>query len=251
MAQGKPTDLVHPVTVTVTVTRTCPEESPAAGMASANKCATLASTPLKPMSVFQTALSSARFSRFLMWGSGIVLFVGVVVLLMSLVKGNDTTAVNPDKGFHPQLPAKSSPLQNSQGVTITKYEELDPEVRTTIKTFLASAVARNHLDRSWGVIAPSLRKGYTFQSWSNGGKGKDGLPVIPYPIADVDSTEFFLDYASTKEILLEVGVSAPPALKMRPTSFQLGLVPVSAGKEKKVWRVNYWMPRWTPPLPTN
>ena len=199
------------------------------------------------MSVFQTALSSARFSRFLMWGSGIVLFVGVVVLLMSLVKGNDTTQVNPDKGFHPQLPAKSSPLQNAQGVTITKYNELDPAVRSTIRTFLATAVARKHLDASWGVIAPSLRKGYTFKSWSHA----KALPVIPYPIADVDSTDYFLDYASTREILLEVGVSAPRAAKMRPTSFQLGLVPVLAGKDKKVWRVNYWMPRWTPPLPTN
>jgi hypothetical protein len=199
------------------------------------------------MSVFQTALSSARFSRFLMWGSGILLFVGVVVLLMSLVKGNDTTQVNPDKGFHPQLPAKSSPLQNAQGVTITKFNELDPEVRSTIRTFLATAVTRKHVDASWGVIAPSLRQGYTFKSWSHA----KALPVIPYPIADVDSTDYFLDYASTREILLEVGVSAPPAAKMRPTSFQLGLVPVSAGKDKKVWRVNYWMPRWTPPLPTN
>jgi hypothetical protein len=199
------------------------------------------------MSVFQTALSSARFNRFLMWGSGIVLFAGVAVLLMTLVKGNDTTQVNPDKGFHPQLPAKSSPLQNAQGVTITKYNELDPEVRSTIKTFLATAVARRHPDDSWGVIAPSMRKGYTFKSWSHA----KALPVVPYPIADVNSTDYFLDYASTKEILLEVGVSAPPAAKMRPTSFQLGLVPVSAGKNKKVWRVNYWMPRWTPPLPTN
>jgi hypothetical protein len=199
------------------------------------------------MSVFQTALSSARFNRFLLWGSGIVLFAGVVVLLMSLVKGNDTTQINPDKGFHPQLPAKSSPLQNAQGVTITKYKELDPEVRSTIRTFLATAVARKHLDASWGVIAPSMRKGYTFKSWSHA----KALPVVPYPIADVDSTDYFLDYASTKEILLEVGVSAPPSAKMRPTSFQLGLVPVLVGKDKKVWRVNYWMPRWTPPLPTN
>jgi hypothetical protein len=132
-------------------------------------------------------------------------------------------------------------------VTITKYKELDPELRSTIRTFLATAVTRRHLDTSWGVIAPSMRKGYTFKSWSHA----KALPVVPYPIADVDSTDFFLDYASTKEILLEVGVSAPPAAKLRPTSFQLGLVPVLAGKDKKVWRVNYWMPRWTPPLPAN
>ena len=200
------------------------------------------------MSVFQTALSSARFSRFLMWGSGIVLFVGVVVLLMSLVKGNDTTQVNPDKGFHPQLPAKSSPLQNAQGVTITKYNELDPDVRSTIRTFLATAVARKHLDASWAVIAPSMRKGYTFKSWSHA----KALPVDPVsdrgrrldavlPRLRLDARRSCSRSASRRHA----------AAKMRPTAFQLGLVPVSAGKDKKVWRVNYWMPRWTPPLPTN
>jgi hypothetical protein len=198
------------------------------------------------MSVFQTALSSARFNRFLMWGSAIVLFAGVAVLVTSLVKGSDKTSVGPDKGFVPQLPAKSSPLQNAQGVTITKYDELDPEVRSTIKTFLATAVKREHLDQSWSVIAPSMRKGYTLKTWSHA----KALPVIPYPIENVDSTQYFLDYASTKEILLEVGVSAPAKEKLRPTAFQLGLVPVAVGKDKKVWRVNYWMPRWTPPLPT-
>ena len=203
------------------------------------------------MSVFQTALSSARFNRLLLWGSAIVLFAGVAVLLMSLVKGNDTTQVGPDKGFHPQLPAKSSPLQNKQGVTITKYEELDPEVRSTIKTFLATVVSGKDLEKSWSVVAPSMRRGYTLRSWSNGGRAQGGLPVIPYPIADVSSSKYYLDYASTQEILLEVGVSAPDKANTRPASFQLGLAPVAAGKNKKVWRVDYWMPRWTPPLPTN
>ena len=202
------------------------------------------------MSVFQTALSSAKFNRALMWVSAVVLFAGVAVLVMSLVKSNGGGSVGPDKGFVPKLPAKSSPLQNAQGVTITKYEELDPGVRSTIKTFLATAVKGEHLDQSWGVIAPSMRKGYTFKSWSTGGKAKGGLPVIPYPIENVDSTKYFLDYASTREILLEVGVSAPEKEKLRPTAFQLGLVPVAVGQDKRVWRVNYWMPRWTPPLPT-
>jgi hypothetical protein len=66
----------------------------------------------------------------------------------------------------------------------------------------------------------------------------------------VDSTQYYLDYASTKEILLEVGVSAPRAKKMRPTAFQLGLVPRGKGGQKH-WLVNYWMPRWTPPIPSN
>jgi hypothetical protein len=193
------------------------------------------------MSSFQTALSSAKFNRYLMWFSGLVLAAGVAFLLIKLVPGNDKTQVAPEKGFVPTLPAKSKPLTNAQGAQIKKYEELDPAVKTTIRTFLATAVARKHLDKSWPVIAPSMKKGYTLQSWSHA----KALPIVPYPIENVDTTQYYLDYASTKEILLEVGVSAPAAKKMRPVAFQLGLVPRGGH-----WVVNYWMPRWTPPIPS-
>jgi hypothetical protein len=198
------------------------------------------------MSVFQTALSSARFNRALMWVSALVLAAGVAFLVIRLVPGSDNTRTGNEQGFVPQLPAKSSPLTNAQGVRVTKYEQLDPEVRSTIRTFLATAVARRHLDQSWAVIAPSMKKGYTFRQWSHASE----LPVIPYPIEDVDTTQYYLDYASTKEILLEVGVSAAPQKNMRPTAFQLGLVPRGKGVQRH-WLVNYWMPRWTPPIPTN
>jgi hypothetical protein len=198
------------------------------------------------MSSFQTALSSARFNRYLMWFSGLVLAAGVAFLLIKLVPGNDNTQKAPDPGFVAQLPAKNLPLTNAKGAQVKSYEELDPEVRTTIRTFLATAVARRHLDQSWSVIAPSMKKGYTLQSWSHA----KALPIIPYPIEDVDTTQYYLDYASTKEILLEVGVSAPDAKKMRPVAFQLGLVPRGKGGDRH-WVVNYWMPRWTPPIPTD
>ena len=202
------------------------------------------------MSVFQSALSSARFNRYLMWFSVLVLAAGVAFLVIKLLPSNDKTSIKPDPGFVAKLPAKSQPLTNASGQQIKSYEELDPEVRATIRTFLATAVARKHLDQSWDVVAPSMKKGYTFQSWSHGGPGQGGLPVVPYPIANVDSTQYYLDYASTKEILLEVGVSAPREKKMRPTAFQLGLVPRGKGVQKH-WLVNYWMPRWTPPIPSN
>jgi hypothetical protein len=198
------------------------------------------------MSSFQTALSSARFNRYLMWFSVLVLAVGVGFLAVRLVPGNDKTQVGADKGFVPQLPAKSLPLTNAKGAQIKTYKELDPQVRATIRTFLASAVARRHLDKSWPVIAPSMKQGYTQQSWSHA----KALPIVPYPIENVDSTQFYLDYASTKEILLEVGVSAPAAKKMRPVAFQLGLVPRGKGADRH-WLVNYWMPRWTPPIPSD
>ena len=95
-----------------------------------------------------------------------------------------------------------------------------------------------------------MKKGYTAKQWSNA----SALPVVPYPNVDVNTAQYYLDYASTKEILIEVGLSVKANIKgearTRPTAFQLGLSPVGTGAQKR-WLVDYWMPRWTPPIPIN
>jgi hypothetical protein len=198
----------------------------------------------------QTAFSSPRFNRMLLWFSALVLAAGVALVVNSLVGGSDRARLAPDPGFRPTLPEKQVQLKNAQGVPITKFEQLDEKTRATIRTFLATAVAREHLDRSWAAIAPSMKKGYTFKQWANA----SALPVVPYPNVDVNTAQYYLDYASTKEILLEVGLSVKPEIKgearTRPTAFQLGLTPVGKGAQQR-WLVDYWMPRWTPPIPIN
>jgi hypothetical protein len=180
------------------------------------------------------------------WLGAMVLAAGVVVLVMTQIRGTDSATFGPEQGFHPTLPAHSTVLKNADGKTVRTYSQLDPEVRSTIRTFLSTAVARKHLDKSWAVIAPSVKVGYTYKQWKNA----DALPVIPYPIADLEKVQYYLDYASTKEILLEVGLASRPELKIRPASFLLGLSPVGQSAHKR-WLVDYWMPRWTPPLPVN
>jgi hypothetical protein len=202
------------------------------------------------MNAVSNALSSPRFNRMLLWASVIVLAVGVFVVLSTLVRGTDRTSIAPERGFQPTLPEKQVQLKNAEGVPIKKYEQLDAATKETIRTFLGTAVAREHLDKSWSTLAPSLRKGYTFKKWANA----SALPVVPYPNLDINSVQYYLDYASTKEILLEVGLSVRPEItgeaRTRPTAFQLGLSPVGKGENKR-WLVSYWMPRWTPPIPIN
>ena len=198
------------------------------------------------MNVVEKALSSARFNRMIFWFGLVVLAAGALVLVLKFAGGSDNTSVNNEPGFKPQLQKASKPLKNSEGVTVKTYWQLDPQVRSTIKTFIATAVRREHLDKSWATVAPSLKKGYTFDSWRHA----NALPVVPYPHAKIADLQFYLDYASDKEILAEVGVSAPEKYKLRPTTFQIGLVPIGTGA-KKHWLVDYWMPRWTPPLPEN
>jgi hypothetical protein len=198
------------------------------------------------MNSVQTALSSARFNRLMLWIGVAVFAAGALALVFKFAGGTDPTSKAPDKGFHPTLPKTATPLKNSHGVTIKTFWQLDPAIRSTIRTFLVTGVARKDQGKAWTTVAPSVRAGYTHKSWTKA----NALPVIFYPVADINHVQYYLDYASNQEILIEVGLFAPKRYAMRPTTFQLGLVPVGKGANQK-WLVDYFMPRWTPPVPEN
>jgi hypothetical protein len=198
------------------------------------------------MNTVQTALSSARFNRLMLWVGVAVFVAGAFALVFKFAGGSDGTPSKPDAGFKAQLPAPIHPLRNADGVTVKTFEQLDPAVRSTIRTFLVTGVARKDQGKAWTTVAPSVRKGYTHKSWTKA----NALPVIFYPVADVDHVQYYLDYASNQEILIDVGLFAPKRYAMRPTTFQLGLVPIGKGANQH-WLVDYFMPRWTPPVPEN
>jgi hypothetical protein len=198
------------------------------------------------METIQTAISSPRFNRVMMFLGATILVAGIVVFLFRIAGGSSNVSPNAAAGFKPALPANSTPLKNANGVTVKRYEQLDPAVRSNIRTFLTTAVARKNLGASWAVIAPSMKSGYTYKSWKNA----TALPIIPYQISSINNVTYSLKEAASKEILVDLGLTAPPALKIRPTRFRVGLVPVGKGAQKQ-WLVNYWMPLWTPVLPQN
>src|SRR5215203_1628189 len=113
-------------------------------------------------------LSSPRFQRYLLWFGVAVFAVGAAALVFAFVGGSDNNSTNPDKGFHPTLPSRSIPLKNADGVTVKTYSQLDSNVRSDIKTFIGTAVARKNLGSSWDVVSPTLRRGYTPKQWANG-----------------------------------------------------------------------------------
>ena len=192
------------------------------------------------MNSVATTINSPRFQRYLLWFGLAVLAAGAAVLVFTLVGGSDEkTQVNPDKGT---LPATCVPLRNGDGALITTYTQLDAQIRSAVTTFIGSAVAREHVGQSWSVVAPTLKAGYTRAQW----KKADDLPVVPYPGVDTKHVTYYLDYASTKEILVEVGLAGKPGVSTRPVTFQLGLVPGKGGR----WLVDYWMPRGAQPVPS-
>jgi hypothetical protein len=201
------------------------------------------STKKTPMNAIQARLESPRFQRTLLWLGALVLVAGIALLISRFVGGSDTTSVQPAKNFHPTLPTRSYTLKNRDGVVVKHYAQLDPQIKANIRTFIATAVARRDLGRSWDVVAPSLKRGYTKKSWSHA----SALPIVPYPVAKLGEVSYTLRYATNKEILADVGLTAPSRAHMRPTTFAIGLVPSGHGVHK--WLVNYWMPRWSPLIP--
>jgi hypothetical protein len=199
------------------------------------------------MNSVQSALNSPRLGRYALWLGVVVLAAGVVAVIVVFAGGkSDPTNVNPEKGFKPTLPAKSHPLRNSDGVTIKTFSQLDDSTRGTIRTFISTAVARKHIENSWNIVSPTMRAGYTLKQWKTG----EDLPIIPYPGVDTQHVEYYLDYATNREILVEVGLAGKPGVSTRPVTFMLGLRPDGKGANAR-WLVSYWMPRWTPPVPQN
>jgi len=195
------------------------------------------------MNAIQARLDSPRFQRTLLGLGALVLLAGIVMVIARFVGGNDTTSVQPAPTFHPKLPTPTYTLKNREGVAVKRYAQLDPEIKATIRTFIGSAVERRDLGRSWDVVAPSLRKGYTKKSWSHA----TALPIVPYPVAKLSGVDYSLRYATDKEIMVEAGLTAPKRFHMRPTTFSIGLVPSGRGVHK--WLVDYWMPHWSPLIP--
>src|SRR5262245_39659668 len=149
------------------------------------------------MNSIQTALNSPRFNRLLLWVGVVVLAAGALALVVTLMKSNSGGNAGPAPGFHPTLPAKQTPLTNQGGVRIRTYEQLDPQVHSTIQKFIATIVARKNIPASWSIVSPTLKQGYTEAQWDHA----NNLPVVPYPGVDTHHINYYLDYASTKEIL--------------------------------------------------
>ena len=199
---------------------------------------------MTPMNWIQAAFSSPRMNRLMLGLGTTILAAGAVTFVFAFVGGSDKTSSEPDEGFRPTLPVPTVPLKNADGRTVRTYRQLDPEIRSTIRTFIGSAVARKHPGDSWAVIAPSLRAGFTFAQW----KKAKALPVVPYPLDDINKVQYALELATTDEILIEVGVGAKAETQVRPATFLIGLTPIGSGASPH-WLVDYWMPRWTPILP--
>lgn len=81
--------------------------------------------------------------------------------------------------------------------------------------FVGTAVARRHVERSWSLVVPALRKGYTRTAWAGG-----NIPVIPYPVGEA---RWRFKYSYPNEVGLEVALFPRRQADVDAVVFELGL----------------------------
>jgi len=198
------------------------------------------------MHTIQSAFSSARFNRLLMAFGALVLAAGVAFLIIRLGGGSDHAQTNPDPGFRPTLPTKTHALVNGAGVRVTNYGQLDQEAKQAIRTFIAGAVTGKNYAAAWKYVTPKMKSGYSYKQWVRA----DSHPFVPFPAyKPYTTTNYALVYAHRNDVMVEVGLTPDPKAKLRATIFWIEVKKV--GTRTTPWLVDYWMPRWTPPVPQN
>jgi hypothetical protein len=161
--------------------------------------------------------------RRLAWTGAFILLAGLVAGLIVAFPGPGPRAadkLSPGGTLvKPEVPAAFAPRHQ--------------QVLFIAQRFIATAVARNHVEDSWELVCPEMKQGYTKTSWSKG-----DIPVVPFP---VDVGKWHVSYSFKEEIDLQVALFAKPKAKLNPVVFDLTVHP--CGKQAgKRWLVSSFIP---------
>ena len=157
-------------------------------------------------------------------------WTGAFILLAGLAAG--LIVVFPSPG--PRAADKLSP-----GGTLVEpdipasFAPRHDQVLAIAQQFIATAVARNHVEDSWELVCPEMKQGYTKTSWAKG-----DIPVVPFPVY---VGKWHVSYSFEKEIDLQVALFAKPKAKLNPVVFDLTVHPCGK-KTGKRWLVSSFIP---------
>jgi len=152
--------------------------------------------------------------RWAPWLAAAVLVVGVAAFAVVRHNGSGSSVSTPS------LPHRAAPLTAAE--------------RRVADEFLATAVARKHLDRAWLIVAPELKQGTSLDEWKTG-----TIPVVPYPVARANAilhvVNSFTDTARVRVTFVPRSGTA-----VRAATFMLDL-----RNEGGHWLVSGWQPAST------
>jgi hypothetical protein len=107
------------------------------------------------------------------------------------------------------------------------------DVLDTAARFLQTAVVRERVEDSWELTAPSLKQGYTRETWAT-----QDIPVAPYP---VDVARWDIDYSWEGVVGLKVALFPKKGEDVPAAVFDMQLRAFGKG-DKRRWLVDSWTP---------
>jgi hypothetical protein len=177
-------------------------------------------------------LSSPRAQRRIMWFSGAVFVIGVVVFLVAVPFRGSSGIKSPistqPAGHAPHL-VKAPP---------------DPQAFKVGRKFIETAVLRKNLDAAYPLVNREIKGDQTKAQWDKG-----TIAVIGYPAENAKTAAFTVLWSYKTQLMTVVDLVAKKGAHVRPhLPFFLGLVRAH-NKPNGRWLVNYWQADYTPPVP--
>lgn len=179
-------------------------------------------------------LSSPRAQRRMLWIGGGVFAVGLIVFLSVYVFRGSS-------GYH--APISKQPAQHAQKLTKAPP---DHKAYQVARKFMETAVMRKNLSDAYRLVGPDIKGGMTLKQWDTG-----NIPVVEYPARNIETAGFQVVNSYKTQMLLIVDLVAKRGTDVRPhLPFWVGLQRAH-NDPKGRWLVNYWLPYWSPPLPSS
>jgi hypothetical protein len=177
-----------------------------------------------------SALSSPRLRRRLAWTGGLLVVVGAVTF--SMVHWSNTSHYRAAK-TRPGTPQIVRPP-----VHVAFAPRRKQGVLRIAAEFVDTAVKRKHVGRSFDLVTPNMRSGYTRHTWAT-----QDIPVQPYPL---DIAKYKVKGSFADEIWLQVAAFPDRAHRSVPAAvFDLVLKPVHGR-----WLVDSWAPAGYQDIPS-
>ena len=180
------------------------------------------------MSVARTPFwGRQQFWRIALPVAAVVAVIGAVLVILQVSNGSNGTP-NAATGWGVTYPTAKPP----------KTVKLDPQVQRTATKFIKTAVARKDLDVAYRISGPHVREGMTLKQFLTG-----AIAVVPYAITSKTSASMKIDKSYANTAQLEMYLVTPGHAGR---DFFVDMV-----KKDGKWFVDGWVPRGTPPIPTD
>jgi len=168
-------------------------------------------------------LASYRWRRRLAWLTGIALAAAAVVAVVLLWPDTPSDRQAPQSNVQAKIDKEPRP------VALKAPDKKDALV--VVRHFLYTAVARKHVDRSWKLVAPELREGFTRRQWAT-----QDIPVVPFP---VQTARWRLEYSDERGVGFSVALFPSKESRQRAQVFLVGLHTI--GKQNRQhWVIDNW-----------